>query len=144
MVTHISKSPDETFQLAFDFGAKAEPGLVIGLIGDLGAGKTHFVKGFAAGLGVTERIHSPTFTLVNEYRSGRVPCFHLDLYRLGTADQIIAAGLEEYFSPRNAITLVEWFDRADTNIPVDGRLTIIRFESTGESERKLTYEDSRA
>jgi tRNA threonylcarbamoyladenosine biosynthesis protein TsaE len=144
MVTHISKSPEETFQLAFDFGAKAEPGLVIGLIGDLGAGKTHFVKGFAAGLGVTERIHSPTFTLVNEYRSGRVPCFHLDLYRLETAEQIIAAGIEQYFNPKDAITLVEWFDRACGNIPVDGHLTIIRFESTGENERKLTYEDSRA
>src|SRR5688572_28044569 len=109
MVTLISRSPDQTFQIASNFASKEQIGLVVGLIGDLGAGKTQFVKGFAAGLGIAERVHSPTFTLVNEYRSGRLPCYHLDLYRLETAEQILSAGLEQYFAPENAVTLIEWF-----------------------------------
>jgi tRNA threonylcarbamoyladenosine biosynthesis protein TsaE len=144
MATHISKSPEETFRLASVLASQALPGLVIGLIGDLGAGKTQFAKGFADGLGITERIHSPTFTLVNEYRSGRLPCFHLDLYRLDTAEQILAAGLEQYFKPEGAITLVEWFDRAEQRIPISGRLLKVRIEHQSETERAITYEDSRA
>ena len=144
MATHISKSPEETFRLASALASQALPGLVIGLIGDLGAGKTQFVKGFAEGLGVTERIHSPTFTLVNEYRSGRVPCFHLDLYRLDTAEQILATGLEQYFKPEGAITLIEWFDRAERWIAVTDRLMKVSIEHRTETERAITYEDSGA
>ena len=143
MVTRISKSPEETFRLASVLAIQSEPGLIIGLIGDLGAGKTQFVKGFAHGLGITERIHSPTFTLVNEYRSGRIPCFHLDLYRLDSAEQILASGLEQYFKPEGEITLIEWFDRAD-GIPISGRLLKVRIEHQSETERMITYEDSGA
>jgi tRNA threonylcarbamoyladenosine biosynthesis protein TsaE len=143
MVTLISKSPDQTFQIASDFASRAQPGVVLGLIGDLGAGKTQFVKGFAAGLGITERVHSPTFTLVNEYRSGRLPCYHLDLYRLETPEQILTAGLEEYFAPHNAITLIEWFDRARNQVPVTGRLLLVYLKSVGENEREIAYEDPR-
>ena len=106
------------------------------------SGKTQFVKGFAEGLGVTERIHSPTFTLVNEYRSGRVPCFHLDLYRLDTAEQILATGLEQYFKPEGAITLIEWFDRAERWIAVTDRLMKVSIEHRTETERAITYENS--
>lgn len=144
MVTLISKSPEETFRLGSELAAKAEPGLVLGLIGDLGAGKTQFVKGFAAGLGITERVHSPTFTLVNEYRSGRFPCFHLDLYRLDNADQILGAGLASYFKPDGAITVIEWFDRAEDQFPITSRLITVRIDSQSETERTLIYEDSRA
>jgi tRNA threonylcarbamoyladenosine biosynthesis protein TsaE len=144
MATHTSKSPEETFRLASVLASQTQPGVVIGLIGDLGAGKTQFVKGFAEGLGVIERIHSPTFTLVNEYRSGRVPCFHLDLYRLDTPEQILAAGLEQYFKPEGAITLIEWFDRAEGRIPINGRLLKVRIEHRSETERTITYEDSGA
>jgi tRNA threonylcarbamoyladenosine biosynthesis protein TsaE len=143
MVTRISKSPEETFRFASELAAQTKPGLLIGLIGDLGAGKTQFVKGFADGLGITERVHSPTFTLVNEYRSGRFPCFHLDLYRLESAEQILAAGLEQYFKPAGAITLIEWFDRSD-GIPVTGRLLKVRIEHRSDTERLFTYEDSGA
>jgi tRNA threonylcarbamoyladenosine biosynthesis protein TsaE len=143
MVTRISKSPDETFRFASELAAQTKPGLLIGLIGDLGAGKTQFVKGFADGLGITERIHSPTFTLVNEYRTGRIPCFHLDLYRLNSAEQILTAGLEQYFKPGGAITLIEWFDRSD-GIPVTGRLLKVRIEHRSDTERMITYEDSGA
>ena len=142
MVTRISKSPEDTSRFASELAAQSEPGLVIGLMGDLGAGKTQFVKGFAGGLGITERVHSPTFTLVNEYRSGRVPCFHLDLYRLDSAEQILAAGLEQYFKPEGAITLIEWFDHSEGRIPFAGRLLRVFIEHRTETERAITYENS--
>src|SRR5260370_17494964 len=94
MATHISHSPAETEALGESWGRVAESGLVIGLAGDLGAGKTQLVKGLARGLGITARVHSPTFTLVNVYAGGRLTLFHLDLYRLDTREQIRAAGLE--------------------------------------------------
>ena len=142
MVTLISRSPEETFRLGADFASTAQAGLVLGLVGDLGAGKTQYVKGFAAGLGITERVHSPTFTLVNEYRSGRLPCYHLDLYRLENADQILSAGLEQYFNPVGGITLIEWFDRArDLHIPA--RLHVVYIQARSEREREVAYEDPR-
>ncbi|HRT59280.1 MAG TPA: tRNA (adenosine(37)-N6)-threonylcarbamoyltransferase complex ATPase subunit type 1 TsaE, partial [Candidatus Paceibacterota bacterium] len=95
MATFISHSPDETAALGESWGRVAVPGLVIGLTGDLGAGKTQLVKGLARGLGIPERVHSPTFALVNTYAGGRLPLYHLDLYRLETPDQVLAAGLEE-------------------------------------------------
>ena len=144
MVTLISKSPEDTFRRASELAAQSAPGLLVGLIGDLGAGKTQFVKGFADGLGITERVHSPTFTLVNEYRSGRVPCFHLDLYRLDTAEQILAAGLEQYLKPEGAITLIEWFDRTEGRMPIAGRLLRVFIEHRSETERAITYDDSGA
>ena len=96
----ISHSPAETAALGEQWGRAAESGLVIGLSGDLGAGKTQFVKGLARGLGIAARVHSPTFALVNIYTGGRLTLFHLDLYRLDTREQIAAAGLEEYLSRR--------------------------------------------
>lgn len=141
MDTLISKSPEETARIAADFAIKVKPGSVIGLIGDLGAGKTQFVKGFAAGLGITERVHSPTFTLVNEYRTGSIPCFHLDLYRLENSEQIASAGLERYFSPDDGITVIEWFDRARDFVPVSERLIIVHFDTGNEeNERQIRYE----
>jgi tRNA threonylcarbamoyladenosine biosynthesis protein TsaE len=132
--------------MAAEFGKSAQPGLVLGLVGDLGAGKTQYVKGFASGLGITERVHSPTFTLVNEYRSGRIPCYHLDLYRLETAEQIHSAGLEPYFQPTEAITVIEWFDRARSLVPTSDRLLVIQIAappSGSENERIISYEDPR-
>src|SRR5713101_7068316 len=110
MDTNISHSPTETEALGEGWGRAAESGLVIGLCGDLGAGKTQLVKGLARGLGVTARVHSPTFTLVNEYRGGRLPLFHLDLYRLETRTQLLAAGLEDYLQPEG-VTVIEWAER---------------------------------
>ena len=104
MATFISHSATETESLGEDWGREARSGWVIGLSGDLGAGKTQLVKGLARGLGVTERVHSPTFALVNQYTSGRLPLFHLDLYRLDTAEQIRSAGLEDFLSP-NGVTV---------------------------------------
>ena len=142
MVTRISRSPEETLRLGANLAAEASSGLVVGLIGDLGAGKTQFVKGFAAGLGITERVHSPTFTLVNEYRSGRLPCFHIDLYRLETPEQIFGAGLEQYLNPESGVTLIEWFERAQ-DLQIPGRLQIVSIETISETERQIRYDDSR-
>src|ERR1043166_2837659 len=95
----ITHSPAETEMLGERWGREAQTGWVIGLSGELGAGKTQLVKGLARGLGIVARVHSPTFTLVNEYGGGRLRLFHLDLYRLETREQIIAAGLEECLQP---------------------------------------------
>src|SRR5213083_1386374 len=100
MATHTSHSPTETEALGEAWGRAAKPGWVIGLSGDLGAGKTQLVKGLARGLGLTARVHSPTFALVHEYGSGRLPLSHLDLYRLDTKEQIFSAGLAEYLEPK--------------------------------------------
>jgi tRNA threonylcarbamoyladenosine biosynthesis protein TsaE len=123
---------------------------VIALSGDLGAGKTQLARGIARGLGITERVHSPTFALVNEYRGGRLPLFHVDLYRLETIDQIIAAGLEEYFHPEG-ISVIEWAERWFGNQPGSSfkfqktnsnpQLRQVHIESAGETERRIIYED---
>ena len=144
MVTLISHSPEETGQLGEDWGRAAVAGWVIGLTGDLGSGKTQFVKGFARGLGVTERVHSPTFALAIEYHGGRLPLFHLDLYRLENARDIFGAGLEEYFYQRDGVTIVEWVERAPAQGPGGHpgmRYRRVLFESFGETERKIQYED---
>src|SRR5437867_1915418 len=99
MATFISHSPAETESLGEAWGREAQSGLVIALSGHLGAGKTQLVKGLARGLGIAARVHSPTFTLVNEYTGGRLALFHLDLYRLETPEQIAGAGLEEFLRP---------------------------------------------
>src|SRR4051812_16328100 len=110
MATFISHNPAETALLGETWGRDAKPGSVIGLSGDLGAGKTELVKGIARGLGVTDRVHSPTFALVNTYWGGRLPLHHLDLYRLESLDQILAAGLEEYLHA-NGVAVIEWIER---------------------------------
>ncbi len=111
MVTLISRSPDETFALGETWGREAQRGWVIGLTGDLGAGKTQLVKGIARGLGIAGRVSSPTFALMNEYADGRLPLVHLDLYRLDGPTQIIAAGLEQYMVDPAGVTVVEWIER---------------------------------
>jgi len=110
MVTHISHSPAETEALGEAWGRAAENGLVIGLSGGLGAGKTQLVRGLARGLDIAARVHSPTFALVNVYSGGRLALFHLDWYRLNGRPEIIAAGLEEYLAPAG-VAVIEWADR---------------------------------
>src|SRR5689334_10288733 len=151
MATNISHSPAETEALGERWGRAAKSGLVIGLSGDLGAGKTQLVKGLARGLGITARVHSPTFTLVNEYNGGRLPLFHLDLYRLETSQQILAAGLEEYLRP-DGVAVIEWAERwfgdehPTSNIELrtskpGTSLRRVRIEVLSETERRITYED---
>lgn len=149
MATHISHSPAETEALGEAWGRAAVCGLVIGLTGDLGAGKTQLVKGLARGLGVTARVHSPTFTLVNEYPGGRLPLYHLDLYRLDTRNQISAAGLEEFFYQPDGVAVIEWAERWFTEI-TNSKLKIkncperyrqVYIETLNETGRRISYED---
>ena len=140
MVTLISRSPEETFAIGEEWGREAQRGWVIGLSGDLGAGKTQLVKGIARGLGSPARVHSPTFTLLNEYRGGREPLFHLDLYRLNSANEVLGAGLEEYLRNPDGVTVVEWIERWQD----ESRTAIARFariEALSEMERRITYEN---
>jgi tRNA threonylcarbamoyladenosine biosynthesis protein TsaE len=147
MVTFISHSPEETAALGEQWGHDARRGWIIGLTGDLGSGKTQLVKGLARGLGITARIQSPTFALVNEYREGRLPLAHLDLYRLDTPEQIIGAGLEEYFTNPIGVTVIEWcerwpeFNRPSTIRNRQSPLRLVRLKQTGETERRITHED---
>ena len=143
MATFVSHSPAETESLGERFGRAAARGLVIALTGDLGAGKTQFVKGLARGLGVTARVHSPTFTLVNEYGGGRLKLFHLDLYRLETAAQIRSAGIEEFLEP-DGVAVIEWAERiADCRLRI-ADLISVKMEILGETEREIIYDDSGA
>ncbi|MFM1770711.1 MAG: hypothetical protein RJA22_3240 [Verrucomicrobiota bacterium] len=144
MATCISHSPEETFALGERWGREAAAGWVIGLSGDLGAGKTLLVKGLARGLGVPGRIQSPTFTLVHEYHGGRLPLAHLDLYRLDTPEQVRGAGLEEYLERPPGVAVVEWCERwPGFAAPPAGPRRLVRIECVGETERRITYEDSR-
>jgi tRNA threonylcarbamoyladenosine biosynthesis protein TsaE len=152
MATFISRSPDETIGLGEQWGREAQAGWVIALTGDLGAGKTHLVKGIARGLGVSDRVQSPTFALVNEYAGGRLPLFHLDLYRLDTREQIARAGLEEFLYPKAGVAVVEWGERWFAGCAGAGggqsstakRFRWVVIEVTGENERRFIYEDSGA
>ena len=142
MTTFISHSPAETEALGERWGRVAQCGLVIALSGDLGAGKTQLVKGIARGLGVTARVHSPTFTLVNEYGGGRLKLFHLDLYRLETPAQILSAGIEEFLSP-DGVAVIEWAERLEDGgwKMEDGKIRKVKIEILSEAERKIIYDD---
>ena len=153
MATLISRSPEETLAIGEKWGREAQRGWLIGLSGDLGAGKTQLVKGMARGLGSPARVHSPTFALLNQYNGGRLPLFHLDLYRLTSRDEVIGAGLEEYLIHPNGLAVVEWIERwmpalHETNDEIQTRLhgvsRVVRIETLSETERRLAYEDSGA
>ena len=153
MVTLISRSPEETLAIGEEWGRQAQCGWVIGLSGDLGAGKTQLVKGIARGLGSPARVHSPTFALLNEYSGGRWPLFHIDLYRLNSPDEVAAAGLEEYLINPNGVTVVEWIERwlpesriTNHELPTTHRMSngVMRLawiETLSETERRITYGD---
>src|SRR5262249_38497915 len=141
----------ETEALGERWGLAAGSGLVIGLTGDLGAGKTQLVKGLARGLGIPARVHSPTFTLLNEYSGGRLRMFHLDLYRLETREQIVSGGLEEYLQPEGVV-VIEWaekcfeFKRSTFNIQLPtldlpNQYRAVDIQVLGNTERRITHED---
>ena len=95
---YISNSPTETEALGEALAARLTAGTVVAFTGDLGAGKTAFTRGLARGLGVPDRVTSPTFTIVNEYEGGRLPLFHFDMYRLGSSDELFDIGWEDYLA----------------------------------------------
>jgi tRNA threonylcarbamoyladenosine biosynthesis protein TsaE len=144
----VTKSPEETSTLGRQWGAQAEPGWVIGLIGELGAGKTQLVKGVAAGLDISDRVHSPTFALVHQYTRGRIPLVHIDLYRLDTASQVIGAGLEQFIYDPTVIVVIEWIDRwssgdAAPTLGAGALYRKVQLEILDPMSRRIRYEDTR-
>ena len=138
-----SHSPFDTEALGENFGRAAKHGWVIALSGDLGAGKTQFVKGLARGLGISARVHSPTFTLVAEYTGGRLPLFHLDLYRLETAEEILSAGIEEFLQP-DGVAVIEWAEKLEASqrlLTSSPTIKKVQIEILSESDRKIIYDD---
>lgn len=117
-----SFSPEDTFALGVRIGEGAEPGQIYMLNGDLGVGKTVFTQGLAAGLQIREPVSSPTFTILQEYDSGRLPLYHYDVYRLGDAEELEEIGCDDYFFG-NGVCLVEWAERIREWIP-DGAMTV--------------------
>ena len=140
MPTVRTTSPEETEALGERVGRAALAGWVVGLDGDLGAGKTAFVRGFVRGLGCAARAHSPTFALLHEYRGGRLPVHHLDLYRLRSADELHAAGLDSCLSPDDAVSIIEWYSRAEGLNPPPASLQRIGFRWVDESTREITHD----
>jgi tRNA threonylcarbamoyladenosine biosynthesis protein TsaE len=142
MAMFISHNPAETESLGESLGRAAQRGRVIALSGELGAGKTQLVKGIARGLGIAACVHSPTFTLVNEYGGGRLRLFHLDLYRLETPEQIAAAGLEELLRS-DGVTVIEWAEKMsnDESLVKNKNWLRVKIETISETERRIVYDD---
>ena len=113
-----SASEQDTEALGRALVQRLQPGAVVAFTGDLGAGKTAFVRGMAQGLGIPQRVTSPTFTIVNEYEGGRLPLFHFDMYRLNSADDLFDIGWEDYLS-RGGVCAVEWSENVMDALPED-------------------------
>lgn len=116
-VERTTHSPEETRAWAAELANLLSPGSVLALHGDLGAGKTCFIQGLASGLDVRETVASPTYTLVHEY-TGRLPLYHIDLYRIHDSEEALDIGLDEYISG-NGVTAIEWADRAGDVLSAD-------------------------
>ena len=111
-------SPEETHALGKRLGAEAKPGDVYTLVGDLGVGKTVFTQGIAEGLGITEPVSSPTFTIVQVYEEGRMPFYHFDVYRIGDIEEMDEIGYEDYFYG-SGVTMIEWANLIEEILPQD-------------------------
>ena len=123
MMQITTHSADETQALGQKLASRLEPGDVIAYFGDLGAGKTAFTRGLAQGLGITDPVTSPTYTIVNEYLSGRIPLFHFDMYRLSSSDELFDIGWEDYLS-RGGVCAVEWSENVEDALQDAIRVTI--------------------
>ena len=130
----ITNSPIETEKVGEALGRVLKPGTILAYEGDLGAGKTAFTRGLARGLGAAEQVTSPTYTIVNEYLSGRMPLFHFDMYRLASSDDLWDIGWEDYLE-RGGVCAVEWSENvADA---MEGAITVC-IQKCGEESRKIT------
>ena len=135
-----TKSADETFSFAQKIGETCKPGTVIGLTGDLGTGKTVFARGFARGLGITEPVVSPTFTILHGYEGGRLPMWHFDVYRIEDPDEMYEIGYEDCFFG-DGVSLVEWASQIGELIPEDAvHVTIRKDPAKGFDYREITVE----
>lgn len=127
---YITHSAAETEELGARLAQRLRPSMVLAFTGDLGAGKTAFVSGLARGLGIRDRVTSPTFTIVNEYEGGRLPLFHFDLYRLSGADELFDIGWDDYLV-RGGVCAVEWSENAPEAMEGSVRVEITRGEDDG-------------
>ena len=132
----ITHSPEETERLGAALGRKLNPGTILAYEGDLGAGKTAFTRGLARGLGAKDMVTSPTYTIVNEYLSGRIPLFHFDMYRLASSDDLWDIGWEDYLE-RGGVCAVEWSENAADAMEDAIR---VRIEKIGDESRRITIE----
>ena len=139
-MTYTTHSESETEALGREFAAKIPDGAVAALYGELGCGKTAFVRGMARGMGIDAIVNSPTFTIVNEYAGPR-SLFHFDMYRLGGADELYDIGWEDYLS-RGGVCAVEWSE----NVPgaFEGDEYVVRFEKCSDTDREITIEGGAA
>ena len=135
---YLTKSEAETEALGARLAEQLEPGGVVAFTGDLGAGKTAFTRGLARGLGITERVTSPTFTVVNEYEGGRLPLFHFDMYRLGSSEELFGIGWEDYLA-RGGVCAVEWSENVEDALEEDAVRVDIR-RGDGEDWRVIAIE----
>ena len=134
----ITHSAEETEALGERLAQTLTGGEVVAYFGELGAGKTAFTRGLARGLGISMRVTSPTYTIVNEYSGGRLPLFHFDMYRLGSSDELFDIGWEDYLA-RGGVVAVEWSENVTDAL--DGAITV-RIEKTAADERRITIEGS--
>lgn len=132
----IFKNEEETIAFGREYASRLAPGTVIALVGPLGAGKTTFTKAIAKGLGIEETITSPTFTVVCEYDSGRLPLYHFDVYRVSDPDELFEMGFEEYLY-KNGVCLIEWADLIDDILPANTQRIKLSY---GENENERIIE----
>ena len=133
--------PEETFEVGRKIGMNAKPGQIYTLTGDLGVGKTVFTQGVAAGLGITEPVNSPTFTIIQEYEEGRLPFYHFDVYRIGDLEEMEEIGYDDYFFGQG-ICLIEWAELIEEILPEKRiEVTIEKDLEKGFEYRKITIEE---
>ena len=133
-----TRSPEETFALGKKIGEMARPGEIYTLTGDLGVGKTVFTQGVAAGLGITEPVSSPTFTIIQEYDSGRLPFYHFDVYRISDIEEMDEIGYDDYFFGQG-ICLIEWANLIEEILPENIREIVIEKDlEKGFDYRRIT------
>ena len=137
MATLISNSPAETEAVGRRLAEHAAAGSVLALQGELGSGKTLFTKGFVSGMGSNAAVFSPTFTIVHEYREGRLPVYHFDLFRIESGQSLARLGLDDYFFG-DGVSVIEWADRFPEFIPEQARW--ILFEIKSEDQRAITFQ----
>ena len=133
--------PEETFEVGRTIGMNAKPGQIYTLTADLGVGKTEFTHGEAAGLGITEPVNSPTFTIIQEYEDGRLPFYHFDVYRIGDLEEMEEIGYDDYFFGQG-ICLIEWAELIEEILPEKRiEVTIEKDLEKGFEYRKITIEE---
>ena len=140
-MVYETRSPKETFELGERLGLEASPGMIYCLEGDLGVGKTVFTQGFARGLGITDPVTSPTFTIVQQYEEGRIPLYHFDVYRLGDVEEMEEIGYEDCFYG-DGVCLIEWPSLIDEILPETAVWVCIEKNlEQGFDYRKITVEE---